>query len=195
MGYIVGAVLVAVMAFFAGRIFSAGRGARIRDKRLQEQLAPLLEKLNSKEPVTVSEIFQPARQIEVRYFLFHLLREKGRDDLIPTNFSFKVDQAQAALAYWLMHPNEMGDPPEKIEHLQELTRDLKGEPVQFHLFRYRMPEEHWAAEDGWRLGIVGPMKSDISAYAEPIPAFSRQGDIEGQVDVEALAEAYLEKLG
>jgi hypothetical protein len=51
--------------------------------------------------------------------------------------------------------------------------DEEGNKVDYHVFKYRVNEPHWAAKDGWMLGVVGPYFDDSKATDWPHSTFSR----------------------
>ena len=56
-----------------------------------------------------------------------------------------------------------------------------------------MPTGHWAAEDGWELGLVGPMPTEDESYAAIPGAFSH-GDQEGKVTPAEIVDWYIDLL-
>jgi len=126
--------------------------------------------------------------------LFATLREMKRPDLLPTNYSSSVAQGESALAYWMMHPNELQAAPEKIELVETIKRLLDGREAEFHVFRFRMPAGHWAAKDDWELGLAGPMAAGAEPYTEMPGAFSRGGDIDGKTKPAELVDWYIDML-
>ncbi len=123
--------------------------------------------------------------------LFAVLRGTGKAELFPAAYSASAAQGEAALAYWLMHPNELQDAPEHIEHVETVTRTVDGREAHFHVYRYRMPAAHWAGKDGWILGVAGPMADDAEPYASMPAAFSRAGDAEGKVTPSELVDWWM----
>lgn len=194
MWYVVGSIAVAIVAFVLWRWTSVGRGARQRDERILSLLDPIGQKLDSGETVAPEEILFIARKPETRFMLYAGLKEMGHPELIPSDYNSPVDQAESALAYWLMHPNELQDSPEKIEHVEDVTTPLDGGDAVFHVFRYHMPKGHWAAKDGWLLGLAGPMDQTAEPYSFMPGAFSRCGDAEGSITPEALVQWYVDML-
>jgi hypothetical protein len=73
----------------------------------------------------------------------------------------------------MLHPNELQAPPEKLEHVEKVVRDLDGQTANFYVMRYKMPAGHWAAEDGWMLGLAGPYFANEPPYSGVAGAFSR----------------------
>jgi hypothetical protein len=62
-------------------------------------------------------------------------------------------QAEAQLAYWMMHPNELKEAPEAIEFVESIRRPTQQEYLEFLFFRYRMNDSHWQRKTvGFRLG-------------------------------------------
>jgi hypothetical protein len=114
-----------------------------------------------------------------------------RPELVPANYSSSVSQGESALAYWMMHPNELQDAPEAIQLVETVTRSIDGQDADFHVYRYKMPAGHWAANDGWILGLAGPMSCGTVPYSERPGAFSRVGDIDGKVKPAELVDWYV----
>lgn len=191
MWYVVGGIVFLVLVFLFWRLTSVGRGARERDERLFALLDPIGLKFDAKETVTTEDVLDLARRPELRFILYSGLREMGHGELLPHDFDTPIQQAEAALAYWMMHPNELQDPPEQIEHLAAITRELNGEDAVFHVFRYRMAEGHWAGED-WLLGLAGPVDENAEPYTVLPSAFSRCSDIEGEISAADLVEWWVD---
>src|SRR5687767_13418875 len=105
------AFVVLVVVFVIWRITSVGRGMRQRDEKLLQRLDPVANRIEKGEAVSAEEIAKLAARPELRYMLFTMLRELKRLELLPTNYSSSVSQGESALAYWMMHPNEMQDAP------------------------------------------------------------------------------------
>lgn len=185
------AVLVLIVAFVIWRWTSVARGANQRDEKLIAALDPIGKKIEAGETVSPLEISALAAKPEIRFMLFGALRHIKKTELLPTGYSSSVAQGESALAYWMMHPNELQDAPEKIEFIETVTRPVDGRAADFHVYRYKMPDGHWAAKDGWLLGLAGPMPVDTEPYSEMPGAFSRSGDIDGQVKPSDLVDWYV----
>lgn len=140
MEYVIGGIAALILAFVVWRWTSVGRGVRKRDKRILKLMDPIGRKLDAGETVTPEEVLEIARRPETRFLLYAALRGMGHPELIPSDFNSSICQAESALAYWLMHPNELQDPPERMEHLQEVTHPVNGSDATFHVFRFRMPQ-------------------------------------------------------
>ena len=191
---VAGVIVVLLLAFIVWRLTSVGRGMRQRDEKLLVRLDPIAKKIETGQAVSSEEIETLAARPEFRFMLFAMLREMRRPELFPSKYSSSVAQGESALAYWMMHPNELQDAPEAIELVETITRPIDGQESDFHVYRYKMPAGHWAAKDGWILGLAGPMKRDVGPYSERPGAFSRVGDIDGKVKPSELVDWYVRML-
>jgi hypothetical protein len=189
-----GVFLVLLVVFIVWRWTSVGRGMRQRDERLLVRLDPVAKRIESGQPVSSQEIEALAARPENRFMLFAMLREMKRPELLPAKYSSSVAQGESALAYWMMHPNEFQDAPEAMELVETFKRAIDGQEADFHVYRYKMPAGHWAAKDGWILGLAGPMKRGVEPYSERPGAFSRAGDIDGKVKPSELVDWYVDVL-
>jgi hypothetical protein len=64
--------------------------------------------------------------------------------------------AEAEMATWLAYPTELGAAPDEIELLRTVEFESPDGPVDLFVFRFRTHQPHWAAEDGWMIGVAGP---------------------------------------
>jgi hypothetical protein len=190
-----GIVVVLVAAFIVWAVAAGRRGMRKRDGKLLARLDPVVEKIRAGDAVSPQEVEVLAARPELRFMLFALLREAQRPAFVPSRYSSSAAQGESALAYWMMHPNELQDAPETIECVETIRRTVDGQEADFHVYRYRMPAGHWAAEEGWILGVAGPMKPDAEPYADMPGAFSRARDVEGKVTPSELVDWYVGTLG
>ena len=187
---IVVVALIAV-AFILWRWTSVGRGAQQRDEKLIARFDPIGNKIDAGETVSLQEIEALAEHPENRYMLFAALRHMQRPELLPTKYSSSVSQGESALAYWLMHPNELQDAPQEIEFVETVKRPVDGQEADFHVYRFKMPAGHWAEKDGWLLGVTGPMSVGSEPYSNIPGAFSRSGDTDSKVKPSELVDWYV----
>lgn len=181
---------VAFAAFIWWRYTSVRRGARKRDEKILLLLDPISERLSRKEVVTESEIRDLAGQRHVRVLLFQMLSYFGATDLFPEELLDAGAQAEALLAYWMMHPNELQEPPEQLEREAVVRRVIHGHEAQFYVLRFRMRSGHWAGSD-WLLGVAGPFFDAVAPFAGPAGAFSRLVDKAGVVTADDLVDWYV----
>jgi hypothetical protein len=190
----IGVLLFALLAFIWWRYTSVARGARQRDEKLLQFLDPIEEKLRKKHPVSAEVVQSLARQPQFRPMLYAMLKHFERLDLFPQQYLDKQSQAEATLAYWLMHPNEFRDAPEAMELAEKVSREPGSEMADFFVFRFRMAPGHWAADEGWQLGVAGPLIESDVPYSGVTSAFARGGDKEGEVQPAELVDWYIKML-
>ncbi len=168
-----------------------GRGARQRDNRILDIIEPIGEKIDKGNTVTKEEIIQLAKKPELRHILYTALLRMQHSNLIPSEFNSELHQAESSLCYWMMHPNELQDPPESIEFIKTLTENINNKEERFHFFKYKMPNNHWAFPD-WLIGFVGPIEPLDEPYLYPQNAFSRANDIYGEISCEEILKWWVE---
>ena len=150
-----------------------------QNRKLNEQrfdrIKPLYEKLENGQPLTSQDILPYARNLLTRQDIFHLLKAKDRLDLFPAEYLTIIKAAESHLANWLEFPTELNTSPDEMEHIKRVTFDFDGQNnnVHYEVFKYRVNEPHWAAKDGWMLGVVGPFFDDSKPYDHPGATFSR----------------------
>jgi hypothetical protein len=180
-------VVVAVIIIFAvyriGIVRSQKR--RLNDKRF-ERIKELYDKIESGETLTESDVFPFAENILTREITYQLLSEHNKIYLFPKEYYSIVKGAESNLANWLEYPTELDACPDEIEHVKRITLDFDGQNnfVHYEVFKYKVNEPHWAANDGWILGVVGPYFDDSKPYDFPHATFSRISSRLGEVTAE-----------
>jgi hypothetical protein len=96
--------------------------------------------------------------------------------------------------YWMLHPNELHAAPASFEFVERVNRQVSGPDATFFVFRYRMPEGHWAGTE-WTLGLAGPFTADDAPYQAAAGGFSRASDVVGKVTPVELVDWYVGVLG
>lgn len=182
---------LALLLFVWWRYTSVARGARRRDREIAMLLGELFDRLEAEEPVSADEVTHLADRAHVRPMLYSMLKHFERLDLLPSHYLSAPSQAEAVLAYWLLHPNELAAVPETIEQVEAVRRNLEGVDAAFHVLRFRMPQGHWAAKDDWLLGVAGPFLDGEEPYSGLAGAFSRSGDRLGDVAPTELVDWFL----
>ena len=190
MRYLVNALVVVALRG-VWRIASVVRGARRRDERILAELAPLRERLESKAAPAPEDVRGLARRPHLRGMLHQMLTAYGAADAFPAEFATRLHHAETLLAYWMTHPNELQDPPEALELVDTVTRRLGDRDGEFLVFRYRMPQGHWAGGD-WLLGLAGPFFPDDVPYADSAAtAFAVAADKDGTVSPETIVDRFI----
>jgi hypothetical protein len=187
-----GVVLLALL-FLWWLVGSVVRGARKRDELLLVTLEPLAERIAGGEEIPPTEIADVAARPEMRPLLYELLKHYERLDLFPEAYIDPSVQGEALLAYWMLHPNELKGTPETTELLARCDRQVEGVESTFFVYRYRMPEGHWAGAD-WILGLAGPFVATDVPFSGVASAFSRCTDKEGSISPDDLVDRFIEMI-
>ena len=179
----------AIALFVIWRYASVARGARKRDEALLSRLQPLAARFEAKQPVAQEEVAHLAGKPELRQMLYAMCSQHQRLDLFPPELLRREKQAEAVLAYWLQHPNELQAAPEALEYLETMQHPYGNAVAEFFVFRYRMPAGHWAGTD-WLLGLSGPFFPDEKPYESVAGGYSRASDVFGKADPKELVRSY-----
>lgn len=96
-----------------------------------------------------------------RSVLFKALRDLGRLDRFPTAYLDQASLAEAEMVSWLKYPTELNAAPDEIELLRVVELPSDRGPSDLFVYRFRTHPPHWAAPDGWMIGVAGPfLRSD-----------------------------------
>lgn len=169
LGVVVGLIVLAFVLLVINSIL----GSRRQRQRARAKLAAVLDPMaagREPDPVVVRDL---AAQPETRNALYEALAEVNRQHLFPPEFRTRKAFAEADLAYWLAHPNELRNAPDEMELAQVVTLPAEDTTVEYYLFRFRTRPPHWAAKKGWMVGVSGPYLKDPDApLADPSGTFS-----------------------
>jgi hypothetical protein len=173
--YIVIALVLLLAGFIAFRYikvrWDAGKHSKLRNQRIQ----PVWELLEAKRFVPDHLIEKYARPVSTRFDLFDALHQNGLADRFPTELNSFEKAGESILATWLEFPTELGALPDEIAFLERFQIDYDGLAnwVYYDVFRFRVNAPHWAAKDGWMLGVVGPYFDESKPYIQANSTFSR----------------------
>ena len=123
-----------------------------------------------------------ARDDEMRKWLFTFLKEKNLLDRMDERYRTQEELAASDLVNWLIYPTELGTAPDRIELLKKVTVDTQSADgtLEYFIFKFRTLAPHWAAKDGWMVGVSGPFKvteyPSVDAYGETFSAFEKLDD-------------------
>jgi len=115
-----------VVGFIWWRFTSVARGATQRDDRIVGLVQPMGERLAEGKDVSPDEIAKVLRLPQTRSLVYETLKHFERLDLFPERYKDLTSQGEAHLAYWMMHPNELKDPPAQIELIETCPREYDG---------------------------------------------------------------------
>jgi hypothetical protein len=168
----VGGVVGLIILFVVWRLLATFQATRSRDSKLSEQIEPLIRKLQSGNTPEAAEIAGLAQRPETRRGLYEALKSLGREDLFPEQYRTIQAAAEADLVCWLLHPNELGAVPDALELMTIAKREYRNKYLEYYVFRYKMNDPHWAAKDGWMVGISGPYAKHTGLYSWAPGTFS-----------------------
>ena len=132
--------------------------SKLSDLTLAKYAAGALLRLGCNVETGVLE--RIAARPETRSWLFDELGRLGKRDVFPATWGTQAALAEAVMVHWLVHPNELGRPPDEIELVLVFVDD--GPPdgeLEWYLLRFRTHPPHWASENGWMTGLAGPFGS------------------------------------
>jgi len=180
---IIGLIVLAIAIFAVYRLSKVRKQNRKLNEQRFERIKPLYEKLESGQAITTEDVVPFAKNVLTRQTAFQLLSKHNKADLFPKEYFNLLKGAESNLANWLEFPTELGACPDEIEHIKRVTFDFDGQHnfVHYEVFKYRVNEPHWAAKEGWCLGVVGPYFDDSNPYDFPKSTFSRIGSRLGKV--------------
>jgi hypothetical protein len=169
---ILGALVALFVLFVVWRIYATHAGTRRTYLRLAAKIAPVNQALQEGRTPRQVDLDVFAADRTTRKVLYETLEAHDRLDLFPDAFRTQEALAEADLAAWLSHPNEMGAPPDEIELMDTAAAPGRDGQV-YYVFRFRMRAPHWAAGDGWMAGVAGPYDLQGSLTTHGRGTFSR----------------------
>lgn len=163
--FIIIGVVVSVIIIFALYRYIV---VSIQNKKLNkirfERLGIIYEKLQNGIEITSEEVLPFASNVLTRQGTFQLLSQYNKLDFFPESYITIEKGAESSLANWLEFPTELDACPDEIELEEKVTIDFDGNNVYYYVFKFRINEPHWASENGWILGVVGPYFDDSKPY-------------------------------
>ena len=169
---VIGCAIGLVALFVVWRLIATVQATARRDNQVSEKMAAIVEILESGEIPSQSDLLKCAEGKRTRRALYEVLEKYGKEELFPQQYLTREAAAEADLAYWLLHPNELGSAPDFIELMTKVIRQYEGATLEYFVFRYKMNEPHWAAKDGWMVGISGPYTEGSRLYSWAPGTFS-----------------------
>jgi len=164
---LIGAGVGLFFLFIAYRKWDSNRATQKRDLEIFEKAKPLIEALESQQEVDIDLVQKLAEDAAVRTFLFVLLDQHGKLDLFPESYNNFVSSAEAALSYWLLHPNELGSRPKKIKFVKKVKKKHqikeKVESLTYYVFKF-IDQVDTTGEESWTAGVAGPYLDRSNPY-------------------------------
>jgi diadenosine tetraphosphatase ApaH/serine/threonine PP2A family protein phosphatase len=172
---IIGLIVFVIVVFAIYRLQKVKSQNRKLNEQRFERISPLYNKLEKGETISAEDVLPYAKNLLTRGMTFHLLSHHDKLNLFPKEYFDIIKGAESNLANWLEFPTELDACPDEIEHIKRVTFDYDGKNnfVHYEVFKYKVNEPHWAAKDGWILGVVGPYFDDSKPYDNAQATFSR----------------------
>ncbi|QEH41920.1 FeoB-associated Cys-rich membrane protein [Chitinophaga sp. XS-30] len=172
---VIGLIVLAIVVFAVYRLITVNRQNNKLNAERFDRVKELYDKLESGQELTENDVLPFAKNILTRQMAFQLLADHNKTNLFPKEYNTLIKGAESNLANWLEFPTELDACPDEIEHIKRVTFDFDGQNnfVHYEVFKYRVNEPHWAAKDGWILGVVGPYFDDSKPYDFAQATFSR----------------------
>jgi hypothetical protein len=146
-------------------VYATIAGGRRAYRAQLAQIAPITQALAAGRDPPEADLVAFASDRRTRRVLYDVLDHQSKLPLFPRQFLTWEAMAEADLAAWLVHPNELGSPPDEMELVTKVRAPAAD--TRFFVFRFRMRPPHWAAKDGWLAGVAGPydLSQDPRPYA------------------------------
>ncbi|MDI3320333.1 hypothetical protein [Pinibacter soli] len=183
---IAGSAAVAALVFVIYRSRKVkGQIRKLVDQRF-ERIRPLYTKLEHAEIISPDDVLPFAKNVMTREATFQLLYDFQKLELFPREYLTIVKSAESNLANWLEFPTELAACPDELEHIKRVSIDFDGQRnfVHYEVFKYKVNAPHWAAKEGWMLGVVGPYFDHSKPYDFPHATFSRTGSTVDKVSAD-----------
>lgn len=172
---IIGLLGLCLILYVAYRYFKVRREHNKMNELRNERIKPLYQKLENSIYISPDEVYAYAANILSREDTYTLLQVYKQESLFPAEFNTVIKAAESRLANWLEFPTELGKCPDEMEFVKQVTilfNNNEEEKTYYQVFRFKTHAPHWAANDGWIMGVAGPYFDDTPAYGGAM-AFSR----------------------
>ncbi|MGF7075004.1 hypothetical protein [Mucilaginibacter sp. 3215] len=190
-------IIVFIIAFAAFRLFDVKKKKKKLELERSARILPLYKKAEASAGLTAEDVLPFAQNLLTRYDTFLYLKELEELHLFPEAYLTLIKGAESSLAQWLEFPTELDACPDEIEHIKRVTIDFDRRKnfIHYEVFKYRVNPPHWAAKNGWMLGVVGPFFDDSKPYDFPGATFSRINSTIDKVTPEEEAKWVHENIG
>jgi hypothetical protein len=166
-------VLGLIGLFVVWRVYATVAGGRRSYQALLARIAPITQAFGAGREPSQSDLMAFASDWRTRRVLHDVLDHQDKLHLFPRQYLTWEAVAEADMALWLSHPNELGALPDELELVTRVPRPGGGDNGQYFVFRFRTKPPHWAAEKGWTAGIAGPYDTSQEPRPHAPGTFSR----------------------
>lgn len=173
-GYIIATIVPLIIGFVLYMNWKVNKQGRALDAARYERIKPLMNKIDRGDLLVKGDVIPFAFDLATREATYQLLDQLNHLELFPSELVNFEKAAEARLANWLEFPTELDALPDEIEHIKTVSVPLNDQHhARYLVLKFRKNEPHWAAKDGWLLGVVGPYFDDSKPYDFPSATFSR----------------------
>ena len=155
LGILAGLVALVVILFLVLWVRSIWVSVK-RDDELSKKTEPVISALSKNEAVDLELVDSLSADPLTRVHFLGELVELGKDDLFPAEYKTLEMIAESDMVRWLSHGNELGSAPSEIEMVFEHEVFERLKCGRCFLFKFRVPDSHWASKNGWMCGVSGP---------------------------------------
>jgi len=185
---IVTIILVVVFMFIIYRYFAMQKDYERDVKLKMARVEKIQKKLIDNELIGEAEIYPYAKDAKTRVSIYELLKQHNLTDLFPKSFLTREKFAESYLVNWLEFPTELGKSPDEIEQVEIIEIDDTDTKFYYYVFKFRTHPPHWAADEDWLLGVVGPYLENSNPTDFPNGTFSRLSSQFGKTSPQEEAE-------
>lgn len=170
----IGVLILFILSFGVYRLFAFKSESRAYSKEQLGPLLPLAEKLEANEEISKSIIQEFAKSPSTRWSLYSLLSNFGKENLFPFEYNTYEKAAESNLISWLKYPTELEKEPDEIHFLKKVA--VNG--FNYYVYKFRTNKPHWAAKNGWMLGVAGAYTSTDTPFQPSSSSFSRLSKVD-----------------
>jgi len=134
---------------------------------------PLYNTLYAGQDLPEAYIDSFAKNSDTRSDLYDLLESFGKENQFPSEFMSFEKAAESRLTTWLEYPTELDTVPSRMELIKKIDHLDSGVIYTYYIFKFKTDQPHWAAKDGWMVGVAGPYLKNSKPYDWTKGTFSR----------------------
>lgn len=130
-------------------------------------------KLEAGSTLSSAEIEHFSKDIATRADFYNLLATFNQEALFPREYYTFEKAAEGVLVNWLVYPTELDTVPSNIELIKKVALAEHDTTFIYYVFQFKTEPPHWAAKNGWMIGVAGPYLTDSKPYDWTSGTFSR----------------------
>jgi hypothetical protein len=110
--------------------------------------------------------------------LYELLSQYQKEKFFPSKYYTFEKAAEGTLVDWLVYPTELDTVPSDIQLLKTVSFKENDTSFTYYVFKFKTNPPHWAAKNGWMLGVAGPYFPNSKPYDFVKGTFSRLNKVD-----------------